>query len=231
MSKKKSPNKKRDALITSILIMFLYFIWPYLIEVVLGPLELKDNLSLCCTFIGNFILFIIIIYTYYKDFLNDFKDLKINKKKLLIGLKAFIIGLVLYVGLNAILKLGVNLEQDNTNAMLNVYSKIPVLFVFASVFYYPIIEEIVFKKTFKEFITNKWLFVVVTGFITAFFTLALSLNSITSLLYFIPIAVFSMTFSYIYYETDNILVAIFYRILYNVIPSLVALVYGVSMLL
>ncbi|MDO5569329.1 MAG: CPBP family glutamic-type intramembrane protease [bacterium] len=231
MGKAKSFNKKRDVLITSILIMILYFIWPYLIEAVLVPINLDEDLSLCCMFIGNFILFIIIIYTYYKDFLVSFKDLKKNKKKLLVGLKIFIIGLVLYIGLNAVLKVFVNLEQDNTNAMLNVYSKIPILFVLASMFYYPVIEEIVFKKSFKEFITNKWLFVFVTGFITAFFTLALSLNSITSLLYFIPIAIFSMTFSYIYYITDNILVAIFYRILYNVIPSLVALIYGVSILL
>ena len=116
------------------------------------------------------------------------------------------------------------IKNEDLKRKTLIFEKNAILMFIMSTFYYPIVEEIVFKKSFKDILKNKWLFIIVTGLINAVCNIILSINDPRDFIYLIPNAVFSMCFSYIYYETDNLIVPIIYRILYNLIPSLVAFV-------
>ena len=94
------------------------------------------------------------------------------------------------------------------------------MFVLNALFYYPIIEEIVFKMSLKKIVTNKWEFIIITGFLNAFFQIVFSMNNMTDLIYIISYTIIISTFSYIYYKTDNIMYPIIFRICYNLIPCI-----------
>ena len=143
------------------------------------------------------------------------------------GLKYFIIGLLCYGIVNIIIA-GVfdfsNISNDNLTTLENVFSDNLFMLFLSTVFYYPIVEELVFKKTFKDIIDNKWLFVFISAFANAFFTYAFSATNALSLIYIIPSTLFYMGLSYGYYATDNIMVPITYRIIYNLIPNIALLI-------
>ena len=95
------------------------------------------------------------------------------------------------------------------------------MFVLSTLFYYPVIEELVFKMSFKEIIKNKWMFIIVTGIFNAFFQIVFSITNSTDLLYILPYSVFYGSLSYIYFKTDNIIYPIIFRICYNLIPCVI----------
>ena len=98
------------------------------------------------------------------------------------------------------------------------------MFVLNTLFYYPIIEELIFKLSLKEVLKDMWSFVIITGLLNAFFQIVFSMTVWTDLLYLLPYAIFFGSLSYIYYKNDNVLLPIFLRICYNVIPCIIYII-------
>lgn len=218
-------NQSYMKLFTSICVIVLYFIWPYFVSSILSLLGIKEPLSVYLTLVADFILMIVIISIYFDGLRNDFIKLKKNFKKLFIlGGKIFILGFIVYTIVSSVFIFIVpEATNANTNSLLNIFDKSPMLLFIIAIFYYPIIEELVFKKTFKDVLTNKWFFIITTAIINASFEVVLSYQNIYNLVNIIPTAVFYGMLSYIYYETDNIFVSMGYRMIYNLIPFLLAL--------
>lgn len=209
----------------SICVVLLYFIWPYFISAILSVLNIQGNLSLYIRLFANFLLMFLIIAIYFNSIKDDFNKLKNNLKKLYLkGAKIFVIGIALYTIVTALIVVFVpSLTNDNANSLLNIFDKTPVLLLISTVFYYPIIEELVFKRTFKDFIKGKWPFIIITAIINGSFEIMLSYTTTINLINIIPAIVFYGILSYVYYETDNVIVSISYRMLYNLIPCIGAL--------
>lgn len=213
-------NKKKRTLI-NILVICLYFMWPYFLNSITNLFNLAEIPYLYTSFGVNFIFLFIVIYI-YRNKLNDYyenfkKKFKINILK---SLKIFGIGLVSFVVINALLyNFGV-LAPDNTVSMVNIFKKIPLMFILNTLFYYPVIEEIVFKMTFKDIIKNKWTFIIITGLLNATFQIIFSMNHFTDLLYILSYSIFFGSLSYVYYKTDNIIYPIIFRVCYNLIPCI-----------
>ena len=222
---KKNESKNFVTLIISISAVLLYFIWPYFISAILSILNIHGDLGLYIRLFANFLLMFMIIAIYFNGIKEDFIKLKKNmKKSYLTGGKIFIIGIILYTIVTALIVVIVpGLTNDNANSLLNIFDKTPILLLISTVFYYPIIEELVFKKTFKDFIKNKWAFIIITAIINGSFEVMLSYTNTINLINIIPAVVFYGVLSYVYYETDNVLVSISYRMLYNLIPCIGAL--------
>lgn len=218
-------NQSYMKLFTSICVIVLYFIWPYFVNSILSLLGIKEPLSVYLTLAADFILMIVIISIYFDGLRNDFIKLKKNFKKFFIlGGKIFILGFIVYTIVSSVFIFIVpEATNANTNSLLNIFDKSPMMLIIIAIFYYPIIEELVFKKTFKDVLTNKWFFIITTAIINASFEVVLSYQNIYNLVNIIPTAVFYGMLSYIYYETDNIFVSMGYRMIYNLIPFLLAL--------
>lgn len=217
-------SNKIKTLFISLCIILLYFVWPYFSNYLLSFFKLSDNLKLYLTLVLNLLCLLLIVMVYARDLKKDFKKfIKNSRNYMKKGFKYFIIGLLGYGGVNFLITVVFefsNISNDNLVILENVFSDNAFLLFLSTTIYYPIIEEIVFKKTFKDIINNKWLFVFVTAFANAFFAYAFSVSNALSLVYIIPSTIFYMGLSYSYYKTDNIMVPIIYRVIYNLIPNI-----------
>lgn len=213
------------SLYISICAVLLYFIWPYFISAILSTLNISGDLSLYVRLFANFLLMFMIIAIYFNGIKDDFNKLKKNFKKLYLkGAKIFIVGIILYTIVTALIVIFIpSLTNDNANSLLNIFDKTPFLLLISTVFYYPIVEELVFKKTFKDFLKKKWPFIIITATINGSFEIMLSYTTAVNLINIIPAVIFYGILSYVYYDTDNVLVSISYRMIYNLIPCIGAL--------
>lgn len=213
-------NNKKKTLV-NILVICLYFIWPYFLSTFINLFDLSEIPYLYLSFGFNFLFLSVIIYIYrdiLKKHINEFK--KNLKRNLLESLKIFIIGLMIFFACNTLLY-NLNIPyNNNTSSMISIFKKIPLMFILNTLFYYPIIEEIVFKMSFKNIIKNKWYFIIITGLLNATFQIVFSITNFTDLIYILPYSVFFGALSYIYYKTDNIVYPILFRICYNLIPCI-----------
>ena len=213
-------NKKKDILV-NLLVICLYFIWPYFFYSIANLFNISENLYLLLSFGVNFVFLFVIIYIYKKKF--DKYCKKIEKKfwvNIFSSLKIFLIGLVVYLLFNVLFNILNVPALSNSDILGEMFKKLPVMFILNTLFYYPIIEEIIFKMSFKEIIKKKWSFVIFTGLFNAFFHIIFSYNNFADLLYLLPLSALIGSLSYIYYETDNIMYPITIRVFYNLIPCI-----------
>ena len=226
--------KKNSNVLISILVLLLYFIWPYFINVLLsGIFGLKGTGLLALTLVMNFALLFIVIYIYRDSLKRELTTFKKGLPKVLgTGLIVFLIGFGLYGVFNSLIcELFPSISNVNYDAMSKMFTKTPLLLFISTIFYYPVIEELVFKKTFRGIINNKWLFIVFTGLLNALFEVLLANGgSGIELVFLIPISLFYMSFSYMYYKTDSVVTPIVYRMLYNIVPTFCNVVLSVIMI-
>lgn len=233
MSKRIKKTNKYTNIIKAIIVFAIYFMWPYFVTTILNTLNLSGNLGLSIRLVLNFVLLAVIVFLYKDDLAKEYKDFRKNRKKnLLSGLGILVIGYVMY-GLSSLLIYAINpsIEDVNDIGITAIFNSAPILLFINTMFFYPIVEELVFKKSFKDIITNKWLFVIITGILNSFFQYALiSYNDYLAFVYIIPNCFFAMAFSYMYYKTDNIFTSITYRMLYNLIPNIGNILFGILLL-
>ena len=116
-----------------------------------------------------------------------------------------------------------NINQENTNIILNMFKDNKILLFINTFIFYSVVEELVFKFPFKKILSNKWLFIIITGFLNAFYTVYFTSTSKLSLVFIIPYTILLSCFSYVYYKKDNIIFPIMTRIIYNLFTILVLL--------
>lgn len=221
-----SKNKIKSFLV-SISIVFLYFLWPYFTSLFTKILDLNNTTTMYIKFVMNFVLLFMIVLFYKKslkkDWGNFFELWKKNNKKIIIS---FLIGLSLFlISKVAIITSFPNTNFDDMTDFADSFSGLPILLIASTLLYYPIIEEIIFKRTFKDLINNKWFFIIVTGLLNASLQVILLANSPLQMVTILPNFAFYASLSYIYYETDNLLIPISLRVFYNLIPNIIQLLF------
>lgn len=165
----------------------------------------------------SYILLIIFFYFKYKKQLK--KDLQNFKKKYLLTIILYwIIGFILMMLSNYIINYLLipnsisNNEASNIELILNYKYIYPISICILI----PIIEEIVFRLELKNKYKNKYLFILLSSIIFALPHL-ISNTKLIELIYFIPYFILGITFSTIYYKTDNIYSNIISHILHNTV--------------
>lgn len=209
--------------LNSVSTIFLYFVWPYFASLFTELLDLNNTTTMYVKFIANFILLFIVILIYSKSLKEDLKKFsKCWNEKCKKIITIFLAGLLLYFTFKlAIIMIFPNIDFDDITELANSFSSLPILLTISTLFYYPIIEEIIFKRTFKDLINNKWFFIIATALLNASFQVVLSATAPAQLVTILPNFVFYASLSYIYYETDNLLIPISLRVLYNLIPNII----------
>jgi len=236
MVKKIKDNKILiNNLIMSILVIVLYFVWPTVINIPLQIFgitfeEVATNTTPISQIVYNLvfslILMIILIMIYRKTFKKDIKDFKENKKSYLVMvLKYTLITFVSVIAVNALKEFIFNVKEvaENDMALYTYYRELPYLMIFMTVIYYPIVEEIVFDKTIKDLIKNKWLYIIISSLFFWYFNIAfigITVTSIVSSAFYFVIAFIR---AYAYQKTDNLLVPIGIKMFYNLLVTLISL--------
>ena len=215
-------------LLSKIFVVMLYFVIPYYTIIILNTFKIDEKIGLVIQMIVNFILLFTVIKVLKKTLKKEYSIFKRNKFKYLKqGLGIFVIGLLLYYVATFVIHMLFPILFDidqNYNIMLSNFKKVPILLVINTIFYYPVIEELVFKSIFKDTIKNKWTFVIITGLLIAFFQTIFSSTNYISYLLLIPRLIIGMTFSYMYYKTKNVFTPIIYRMAYNLLLNIANLI-------
>lgn len=214
----KKEEKNKNSL-KSIMIIILYFIFPYLMKFLSGIKWL--------TLLFYMLFAILIIYLYKDTFKNDLKDLKENKKKYI---KSILINVVLIFAVmiitNALIGILLDIKETSENdySLLAMFKKSPLALILLTSVYYPLVEGVIFRKSVRDIIDNKWTFIIFSSVFYFFFNIAytsLSLNSIiTSLCYLFSM----MILSNYYYKSNNFTASVIVMMIYNLIISVISFI-------
>ena len=216
-------------LIKSLTIILLYFIWPSLTSLFLTCFQLSVNAEFWLRLFSNIIFMTLLIAFYFKPLTNDFKAYMkrfgYHTSKVIWYTFLSLIAMFMTAAIAAMITGSTTDFTGNNTTILSYFSKTPSIVVFLTIIYYPVVEEIVFKKTIKDVISNKWFFIIFSAFIFGFFHVAfLDTITIQAVISSIPYAVMGGISSYAYYKTNNIFIPIASRMLYNMIPLVFSLI-------
>lgn len=218
--KEKIINK--SILIKSILVILMFFFASYtqLIPIKLFNMDINNLTTLETVLLTTFsdaILLIVLIIMYHKTLKNDFNKLKKNFYSCIdCGIKYWLIGLIVMVVSNVIIMfLFTEAKAGNEEGVQNLISGSGFISLLAIGIFGPIIEELTFRKSFRDIFKNKWLFVFISSFVFGGLHVVLTLNSLWDLLYLIPYCSLGVAFGLMYVKTDNIYTSIIMHMFHN----------------
>lgn len=189
--------------------------------------------KLWLTIFSDSILLIILFIIYHKSLIEDFKKIKGNLYKILDnGIKYWLIGLIIMMISNILIGLFISQAQaTNEESVQILIHSSGLLSIITIGILAPIIEEITFRKAFREVFINKTLFVLASGLIFGSLHVVLSLNSYWDLFLIIPYSSLGIAFGYMYQKTNNIYTSIIMHMFHNTASTLLSLIGGAMILL
>ena len=227
----KKIDNKLKYVIKGLFTILIFWFSPYfkLIPIKLFKLNinnLSSTTSIILSLFSTLIIVFILFFLYRKDLENDFKKFIKNKEENMdIGVRYWIVGLILMMAvnfiLNSVFKLGGANNEQSIQKMIKI---LPLLMLIDAGVLSPFVEEIVFRKTLKDVFNNKWVFVILSFL---FFGLAHVITSAqvpTDYLYIIPYGILGASFALAYEKTDTIFTSIFLHMLHNTILVILSII-------
>ena len=152
----------------------------------------------------------IIIYIYRKDFIPNLKQfIKNNSEYFKKYIKYWFLTVILMILSNSIVTMFTKANiATNQEIIVNTLKKAPIYIFITTVFIAPILEELVFRLSFRKiFSHSNFLFILFSGFIFGSMHVIGSLSNITDLLFIIPYSIPGFIFAYTYPLRQSILTA------------------------
>lgn len=206
-----------NKLTKGILVFALYLLIPMIIGMFLPSLNNSNLLSVLVRFIIDVGAIALFIYLFKDDFKEYNKGLVKNPKKVIgVGLLFALFAFIAMPICNIILHvLNVSASDTNNDTINTLYGVIPLYMMFQTLIYSPIVEGITFRKVFKDAINNKWLFIIISGFVFGLYHIIYNMTSLSQILLMLPYFVVGMLYAGAYSKTDNIYSAFIATFVYN----------------
>lgn len=216
---KKTKNNKNSVFIKSILVIISYFLLPYIVKFITDSKVVSILLYL--------IYAIVLVFLYKNTFVSDFVDGKNNIKKylknMLISIGLIIISMIavnLFVGI----LFDIKETSENDFSLLNNFKENPLIIILLTCLYYPLVEGIIFRKSIRDIIDNKWFFIMFSSLFYFFFNVvytSMSFNNIMASLCYITTM---MIVSTSYWKTNNFTLSILIMSVFNILVSLISFI-------
>lgn len=234
--KEKYIDTKKISRLVLVICLFFFISLVQLIPILIFNIDttnITTKTELALTTFSDIVLLIILIYFYHDTLINDFKKLKSNFYEIIDnGIKYWFIGLSIMVVSNLIINLFIPMAKATNEAGVQEYIHSSFFLAIISVgILAPIIEELTFRKSFKDVFKNKTLFVLVSGIFFGSLHVILSLNSMWDLFYIIPYSALGISLSYMYQKTDNIYTSIIMHIFHNTVLTMLSIISGAMIIL
>lgn len=218
-------NNSNNKLLISMFVWILYIVW---------LLKISSTQLTIVNVITHIIFAGILVGLYWNDLKAYWKNFKSNKKK---NIKSVILYLVIILVLlfasNILITaissmMGGSFDSDSSTKIIStVFKKVPfgTMFVmFLMIIFYPIVEELVFRKSLRDVIKNPIIFIIISSLITWYFQVTLVNPQISEFVLSLSVFFNSIVSAIIFVKKDNILFSIFPRMLYNIIICAVQLI-------
>lgn len=198
-------------------VLLLYLISSYLFSFILSLFIDINNLSLINKVLINlsfeFTLLFIIIFIYRKTLINDLKKFKDCHFFSYIRYWFIAIGLMLIS--NIIINLITSIDtSSNQKSIIETLSKAPLYTIIVTVIGAPILEELVFRLSFRKMFKTDILFIILSGIFFGFMHVS-SPSSLLELLFIIPYSIPGCIFAYVLTKSNNIFVPIGLHFIHN----------------
>ncbi len=205
-----------------VLIIFWYSTYFQLIPIKLFKLDissLDNSTKIILSCFSTLMCFIIFFFLYRKDLKNDFKLFMKNKEENMdIGIRYWVIGLILMIIINFILNFVLKTGgANNEHAVQKMIKTLPLIMLLDAGLLAPFVEEIVFRKTLKDIFKNKWIFVIISFLFFGGAHVISSAKVLTDYLYIIPYGILGGCFALAYYKTNTLFTSVFLHMIHNTI--------------
>ena len=225
---------KAKKIIINLVTFFMYFVYEYLFIAIFQLFNLDfyklDTIGrIIFLSITNIVFMVTLFFIYKKELQKDWKDfLKNNKEYLKKYVIYYMLGVILMGFSNVIIQELTNTSISGNEETVRNYIKLyPIYMSFTSLLYAPFVEEMIFRKSIRNIIDNKIIFIILSGVI--FGALHISdFTDIKQVLLGIPYILMGLDFAYIYYKTNNIFTTMTFHIIHNFILLSIQLIGGLA---
>ncbi len=227
---KKTKLETKLFYILRTILLFILFFSVSSIPIIIFKIDINkfsDLQLLLYSFACDIVFLIIIVLCYFKTLKKDFKPYFKNfLTNLEEGFKYYIIGLATMIVSNLIITFLLGGIAENEESVRSMIDTLPFLMIIEVSLYAPFAEELLFRKSIRDAISNKWLYIFVSGFIFGALHVISSVdsNNLLNLLYLIPYCSLGFSFAYIYAKTNNIYSTICIHSLHNTATILLYLI-------
>ncbi len=211
-------KKELKDFLVGISVLLLYLLSSFIFLIILNILHINpSNFNMVQKIIYNlsfeFILLGIIMLIYRKDIVHDFK----NFKKCHFG--SYIRYWFIFLGLMLISSIMINMfthisTSSNQEIIEDTFSKAPIFTTILTILCAPILEELVFRLSFRKMFKTDILFIIFSGLFFGFMHVS-EPNSFLELLYIIPYSIPGFIFAYTLKKSKNIFVPIGLHCMHN----------------
>lgn len=218
----KNIYKRFGKIIKLILILMLFYYINYSVYIVMMLFNISKadlngaSLVLLNAFTDILLMFILFII-YRKDLIKDWDKFRANPiDNFDAGIKYWFVGLLGMIASNVIINiLFTTGGAGNEKAVQSMISNLPWMMLIDAGIIGPFIEEIVFRKTFKDACKNKWLFVIISSLVFGALHVTSNIVHWYDALYIIPYTCLGLSFALSYKETDTIFTSMFMHMIHN----------------
>lgn len=216
---------KKQAFIKFFIIFAAYLCYTSIFSMLFSCLGIT---GVIVSFVSDLLFFAGIIYVYKDSLKDDFNALKKFKistiVKIILGGTAGIFLINIFGGvITEILFPGQDMTDENTDAIYLLGNTSLIYMIFKTTLFSAIAEELVYRKTVRNVIDDKWLFIFLSSLIYALMNIAYSDFNVISIVDLIQCFIFGAFVSAIYVRCNNIIVIMLMKLVYTLIPLTIML--------
>ena len=191
------------------------------------------NTQVALTLVSDLFILVVLVLIYLDDLKKDFLDFKKNYNEYLdTSFKYYFIGIIVMALSNVLIKAltpsNIAGNEESVQAMIKAS---PYLTLICTGILAPFVEELVFRKSFRDAFNSKILFVIVSSLIFGGLHVVLSFEHTYELLYLIPYCSLAVAFGYSYVKTDNIFTTISLHAIHNTVITVISIVSYLSLVM
>ena len=216
--------KRFGKIIKLLLIFMLFYYVNYSVYIVMGLLNIsKADLNGSAVVILNaftdILLMAILFFIYRKELIKDWDTFRANPiDNLDSGIKYWFVGLLGMIVFNVLITILFSAGgPGNEKTVQSMISNLPWLMLIDAGLIGPFIEEIVFRKTFKDATKNKWLFIILSSLVFGGLHVTSNIVNWYDALYILPYSCLGLSFALSYSETDTIFTSMIMHMVHNTV--------------
>ena len=204
--------------LTGLSVIILYLLSKYILLFILMILKINpNNLSILgksiCNILYQLSLLGIIVLIYKKIIIKHLKQFKHSHFASYI--RYWIIAIILMTLSNMLINMFTHIDTSTNQQMIEAnFTKSPISTILSVIVIAPILEELVFRLSFRKIFKTDILFIILSGLFFGIMHLA-NASSLLELLYIIPYSIPGMIFAYTLTKSKNIFVPIGLHCLHN----------------
>ncbi len=225
----KDKKKIFKYLLKGVLIFLLFYYSAYLQLIPiylfkLDPHNISSSLNVLLSCFSNIIIAMILWFIYRKELKAEWK--KFIKKfswNCDIMSRYWITGLAVMMISNIIISSFLNAGQaENEQAVQSMINALPWAMLIDAGILAPFIEEIVFRKCFRDVFQNKWVFAIASALVFGGMHVV-NASSAVGYLFIIPYGCLGFVFALMYNKTNTVFTSVFAHMLHNSILTLISI--------